>query len=46
MRLEKGRVLLEQRAGTPASVAAKVGFSSTDAFAAAFRELFGETDLL
>jgi CheY-like chemotaxis protein/AraC-like DNA-binding protein len=46
MRLEKGRVLLEQRAGTPASVAAKVGFSSTGAFAAAFRELFGETDLL
>ena len=46
MRLEKAKVLLEKRAGTPQAIAELVGFSSTGTFALAFKEYFGENTLL
>lgn len=46
MRLEKAKVLLEKRAGTPQAVAELVGFSSPGTFALAFKEYFGANTLL
>ncbi|MDX1912043.1 MAG: response regulator transcription factor [Saprospiraceae bacterium] len=46
MRLEKARVLLEKRAGTPQAISELVGFSSAGTFALAFKEYFGENTLL
>lgn len=46
MRLEKAKVLLEKRAGTPQAIAELVGFSSPGSFALAFKEYFGENTLL
>ncbi len=46
MRLEKAKVLLEKRAGTPRAIAELVGFSSAGTFALAFKEYFGENTLL
>lgn len=46
MRLEKAKVLLEKRAGTPQAIAELVGFSSSGTFALAFKEYFGENTLL
>lgn len=46
MRLEKSKVLLEKRAGTPQAIAELVGFSSSGTFALAFKEYFGENTLL
>jgi len=46
MRLEKAKVLLEKRAGTPQAISELVGFSSSGTFALAFKEYFGENTLL
>lgn len=46
MRLEKAKILLEKRAGTPQVIAELVGFSSSGTFALAFKEYFGENTLL
>ncbi|MCC6459561.1 MAG: helix-turn-helix domain-containing protein, partial [Saprospiraceae bacterium] len=46
MRLEKAKVLLEKRAGTPQAIAELVGFSSSGSFALAFKEYFGENTSL
>jgi len=46
MRLEKAKILLEKRAGTPQAIAELVGFSSSGSFALAFKEYFGENTLL
>ncbi len=46
MRLEKAKVLLEKRAGTPQVIAELVGFSSPGSFGLAFKEYFGENTLL
>lgn len=46
MRLEKAKVLLEKRAGTPQAISELVGFSSAGTFALAFKEYFGENTLL
>lgn len=46
MRLEKAKVLLEKRAGTPQAIADLVGFSNPGTFALAFKEYFGENTLL
>ncbi len=46
LRLEKAKVLLEKRAGTPQAIAELVGFNSSGAFALAFKEYFGENTLL
>jgi CheY-like chemotaxis protein len=46
MRLEKAKVLLEKRAGTPQAISELVGFSSPGTFALAFKEYFGENTLL
>jgi CheY-like chemotaxis protein len=46
MRLEKAKVLLEKRAGTPQAISELVGFSSPGTFALAFKDYFGENTLL
>lgn len=46
MRLEKAKVLLEKRAGTPQAISELVGFSNPGTFALAFKEYFGENTLL
>jgi CheY-like chemotaxis protein len=46
MRLEKAKVLLEKRAGTPQTIAELVGFTNPGTFALAFKEYFGENTLL
>ena len=46
LRLEKARVLLEKRAGTPNVIAELVGFSNPGAFSLAFKDYFGENTLL
>lgn len=46
MRLEKAKVLLEKRAGTPQAIAEMVGFSSPGNFALAFKDYFGDHTLL
>ncbi len=46
MRLEKAKVLLEKRAGTPQAISELVGFSSPGSFGLAFKEYFGENTLL
>ena len=46
MRLEKAKVLLEKRAGTPQAIADMVGFSNPGTFALTFKEYFGENTLL
>jgi len=46
MRLEKAKILLEKRAGTPQAIAELVGFSNPGTFALAFKEYFGENTLL
>lgn len=46
MRLEKAKILLEKRAGTPQVISELVGFSSPGTFALAFKEYFGENTLL
>lgn len=46
MRLEKAKVLLEKRAGTPQAISELVGFSSPGTFALAFKEYFGENTSL
>jgi len=46
MRLEKAKVLLEKRAGTPQAISELVGFSSPGTFGLAFKEYFGENTLL
>lgn len=46
MRLEKSKVLLEKRAGTPQAIAEMVGFSNAGSFALSFKEYFGENTLL
>ena len=46
MRLEKAKILLEKRAGTPQAISELVGFSSSGTFALAFKEYFGENTLL
>ncbi len=46
MRLEKAKVLLEKRAGTPQAIAELVGFSSPGSFSLAFKEYFGENTSL
>ncbi len=46
MRLEKAKVLLEKRAGTPQAISDLVGFSNPGTFALAFKEYFGENTLL
>jgi DNA-binding response OmpR family regulator len=46
MRLEKSKVLLEKRAGTPQAIAEMVGFSNAGSFALSFKEYFGEHTLL
>lgn len=46
MRLEKAKILLEKRAGTPQAISELVGFSSPGTFAMAFKDYFGENTLL
>lgn len=46
MRLEKAKVLLEKRAGTPQAISELVGFTNPGTFALAFKEYFGENTLL
>ena len=46
MRLEKAKVLLEKRAGTPQAISELVGFTSPGTFALAFKEYFGENTSL
>ncbi|MDO8365964.1 MAG: response regulator transcription factor [Saprospiraceae bacterium] len=46
MRLEKAKILLEKRAGTPQAISELVGFSSPGSFGLAFKEYFGENTLL
>ncbi len=46
MRLEKAKVLLEKRAGSPQTISELVGFSSAGSFALAFKEYFGDQTLL
>ncbi len=46
LRLEKAKVLLEKRAGTPQAISELVGFSNPGTFALAFKEYFGENTLL
>jgi len=46
IRLEKAKVLLEKRAGTPQAIGELVGFSSSGTFAMAFKDYFGENTLL
>jgi AraC-like DNA-binding protein/CheY-like chemotaxis protein len=46
MRLEKAKVLLEKRAGTPQAISEMVGYSSPGSFALAFKDYFGENTLL
>ena len=46
MRLEKAKVLLEKRAGSPQTISELVGFSSPGTFALAFKEYFGDQTLL
>lgn len=46
MRLEKAKVLLEKRAGTPHAIAEMVGFSNPGTFSLAFKEYFGDNTLL
>ncbi len=46
MRLEKAKVLLEKRAGSPQVISELVGFSSAGSFALAFKEYFGDQTLL
>jgi len=46
MRLEKAKVLLEKRAGTPQAIAELVGFTNPGTFSLAFKEYFGENTLL
>ncbi len=46
MRLEKAKVLLEKRAGSPQTISELVGFASPGSFALAFKEYFGDQTLL
>lgn len=46
MRLEKAKVLLEKRAGTPQAIAELVGFTNPGTFSLAFKEYFGENTSL
>lgn len=46
MRLEKAKILLEKRAGTPQAISELVGFTSPGTFALAFKEYFGENTML
>jgi DNA-binding response OmpR family regulator/tmRNA-binding protein len=46
LRLEKAKVLLEKRAGTPQAISELVGFTNPGTFALAFKEYFGENTLL
>lgn len=46
MRLEKAKILLEKRAGTPQAISELVGFTSPGTFSLAFKEYFGENTLL
>lgn len=46
MRLEKAKILLDKRAGTPQAISELVGFSSPGSFGLAFKEYFGENTLL
>jgi DNA-binding response OmpR family regulator len=46
LRLEKAKILLEKRAGTPNAISELVGFSNPGTFALAFKEYFGENTLL
>lgn len=46
MRLEKAKILLEKRAGTPQAISELVGFSSPGSFSLAFKEYFGENTSL
>lgn len=46
LRLEKSKVLLEKRAGTPQAIAELIGFTNPGTFSLAFKEYFGENTLL
>jgi DNA-binding response OmpR family regulator len=46
MRLEKAKILLEKRAGTPQAISELVGFSNPGTFALAFKDYFGDNTLL
>jgi DNA-binding response OmpR family regulator len=46
LRLEKAKILLEKRAGTPNAISELVGFTNPGTFALAFKEYFGENTLL
>jgi len=46
LRLEKAKVLLERRAGTPQAISNLVGFSNPGTFAMAFKDYFGENTSL
>ncbi len=46
MRLEKAKVLLEQRVAPPQVIAELVGFSSPGTFTKSFRDYFGQDNLL
>jgi DNA-binding response OmpR family regulator len=46
MRLEKAKVLLEKRVGTPQAISEMVGYSSPGTFAMAFKDYFGENTSL
>lgn len=46
MRLEKAKILLEKRAGTPQVISELVGFANPGTFALAFKDYFGDNTLL
>lgn len=46
MRLEKAKILLEKRAGTPQAISELVGFTNPGTFAMAFKDYFGENTSL
>lgn len=46
LRLEKAKILLERRAGTPQAISNLVGFSNPGTFAMAFKDYFGENTSL
>lgn len=46
LRLEKAKILLEKRAGTPQAISELVGFTNPGTFAMAFKDYFGENTSL
>lgn len=46
LRLEKAKILLEKRAGTPQAISELVGFANPGTFSLAFKEYFGENTSL